>query len=108
MRFTRRWNQLLPLLGTALILGACDAGPTEPGDEDPWTDPVFDFSTGAIAFETERDGNREIYLMTADGSDGINISNHPATDGDISWSPDGARLAFASDRDGNTEIYVIE
>ncbi|MDX1450277.1 MAG: hypothetical protein R3246_14600, partial [Acidimicrobiia bacterium] len=86
-------------------LAACE-GPLDP-ETNAWSDYEFDFSQDIIAFESQRDGNREIYLMAADGSDGINLTNHPAADGDAAWSPDGSKIAFASNRDGNTEIYVM-
>ena len=93
-----------------LVLGAaaCDsASPTGP-DDGAWGDPDFDFGRGAIAFESDRDGNREIYLMTADCTDVTRITNEHAVDRFPAWAPDGTRIAFASDRDGNNEIYVMD
>ncbi|MEP6569530.1 MAG: hypothetical protein ABJC10_07135 [Acidobacteriota bacterium] len=54
----------------------------------------------------------EIYVMNADGSNLMRLTNNTAEDFDPSWSPDGAKIAFASDRDGsppyrNSEIYVM-
>src|SRR5206468_11602724 len=60
-----------------------------------------------IAFTTNRDGNDEIYLMNADGTGLVNLTNTAAFDGYPTWSPDGSKLAFRSDRDGNAEIYVM-
>ncbi len=60
-----------------------------------------------ITFQSDRDGNNEIYIMNADGSGQANITNHPAMDLGPSWSPDGASIAFYSDRDGRFEIYVM-
>jgi len=40
-----------------------------------------------IAFESYRDGNFEIYVMNADGSKQIRLTNNPAYDGFPSWSP---------------------
>ena len=62
---------------------------------------------GKIAFVSHRDGNPEIYVMNADGTNQTRLTNHPAEDTLPSWSPDGARLAFVSLRDGNREIYVM-
>ena len=60
-----------------------------------------------VAFRSDRDGNQEIYVMTADGNDLVNLTNDAAEDGTPSWSSDGIKIAFRSDRDGNDEIYVM-
>lgn len=62
---------------------------------------------GRIAFVSDRDGSREIYVMNPDGSGQTRLTTDPAADTSPSWSPDGARIAFTSDRDGNNEIYVV-
>src|SRR4051812_804225 len=54
-----------------------------------------------IAFTSDRDVNRKIYVMNAqDGSNQTNPTMNPATDEFPSWSPDGTKLALTSDRDG--------
>jgi TolB protein len=58
-------------------------------------------------FASERDGNREIYVMNIDGSEQIRLTDNPAVDSDLVWAPDGSRIAFWSRRDGNFEIYVM-
>jgi len=60
-----------------------------------------------IAFQSNRDGNYEIYVMDADGSNQTNLTNNPADDMFPVWSPDGTKIAFMSNRDGNWEIYVM-
>ena len=63
--------------------------------------------TGKIAFETSRTGNYEIFVMNADGSNPVNLSNSPGYDFEPDWSPDGTKIAFVSRRDGNLEIYTM-
>lgn len=60
-----------------------------------------------IAFETDRDGNDEIYAMDPDGSAVTNLTQHAASDGNAHWSPDGTRIVFDSDRAGTRDIYVM-
>lgn len=62
-----------------------------------------------VAFETDRDGNFEIYLVDADGANLRRLTNHPpgSRSYTLSWSPDGKQIVYASNQDGNTEIYVM-
>ncbi|MBZ0296649.1 MAG: hypothetical protein K8L99_29075 [Anaerolineae bacterium] len=61
------------------------------------------------AFVTDRDeGNVEIYVMNADGSNQTRITNNPGRDTTPAWSPDGSKIVFASERDGGElEIYTV-
>jgi Tol biopolymer transport system component len=68
--------------------------------------PVVIFSQ-KIAFQSNREGNWEIYVINADGSNPLNITNNKADDDSPTWSPDGQKIAFHSNRDGNWEIYVM-
>ena len=61
-----------------------------------------------IAFVSDRDGNREIYVMNADGTGPTRLTVDPAGDVDPDWSPDGSKIAFVSGRDDTYgEIYVM-
>jgi erythromycin esterase-like protein/dipeptidyl aminopeptidase/acylaminoacyl peptidase len=71
------------------------------------TSPAWSPDGGQIAFQTNRDGNNEIYIMAANGSAVRNLTRHPASDASPAWSPDGTTIAFVSDRDGNEEIYLV-
>lgn len=55
-----------------------------------------------------KETNSEIYIMNTDGSDPINLTNHPSNDRNPSWSPNGEKLLFSSDRSGNYELYVLD
>ena len=60
-----------------------------------------------IAFHSNRDGNWEIYVMNSDGTNQTRLTDNPAEDSNVAWSPDGSKLAFLSNRDGNYEIYTM-
>lgn len=61
-----------------------------------------------ITFQTDRDGNEEIYTVNAnDGSSPQNISNNPTFDVEPARSNDGARVLFASARDDNFDIFIM-
>jgi Tol biopolymer transport system component len=85
--------------------------PTEipqPTDMSTLLPPLTGSGGGVIAFVSKRDGNFEIYVMNADGSDQRRLTHNDADDWAPAWSPDGTQLAFSSERDGNFEIYVMD
>ncbi len=61
-----------------------------------------------LAFVGNESGNDEIYVVRTDGTDLINLTDHPAQDNEFEWSPDGTKIVFVSDRDGDKEIYVMD
>jgi hypothetical protein len=67
---------VVPLI---LSLSACCGAPVR--EEEEVTPP------SRIAFWSNRDGNREIYVMDADGSNQQRLTYDPAVEGDASWSP---------------------
>ena len=60
-----------------------------------------------MAFTSNRDGNPELYIMSADGGDVRRLTNHPGIDTSPTWSPQGHQIAFTSDRTGSPQIYVV-
>lgn len=62
---------------------------------------------GKIAFMSKRDGNWEVYLVNADGSDLKRLTDNPANDGLPTWSPDGGTIAFVSDRQGGWAVWAM-
>ncbi len=68
---------------------------------------AFAGASGKIVFETNRDGNAEIYTMNADRTNRVDLTRYPADDTDPRWSSDGSRIVFASNRTGNYQIYTM-
>jgi TolB protein len=56
------------------------------GHHTPTDTPSFSGS-GRIAFTSDRDGNKEIYVMNADGSGQTNLTINPASDIGPAWAP---------------------
>jgi len=69
--------------------------------------PLSGGGGGLIAFVSDRDGNFEIYVMNADGSDPRRLTDHPFSDTSPAWSPDGTQIAFVSSRARNRDIYIM-
>ncbi len=66
-----------------------------------------------IVFESNRDGNDEIYMMwvrafySTPALNLTRLTTNSAADVDPSWSLDGQLIAFSTNRDGNFEIYAM-
>jgi Tol biopolymer transport system component/tRNA A-37 threonylcarbamoyl transferase component Bud32 len=60
-----------------------------------------------IAFDSNRSGNQDIWIMRKDGSELRQLTTNAAHDWIGSWSPDGIQIAFQSLRSGNRDLYVM-
>ena len=60
-----------------------------------------------VVFTSERDGNRNIYIMNTDGTGQTQLTKHTSHDYEPIFSPDGLSIVFTSERDGNKEIYIM-
>jgi len=61
-----------------------------------------------IAFDSNRDGDIEIFTMKPNGSMLTKLTKNTAKDENANFSPNGKKIAFDSDRDGsNEEIYTM-
>ena len=57
--------------------------------------------------ETSDLSTREIWVMNADGSGAVQLTDNAAFDDLARWSPDGTMLAFHSDLSSQGDIYVM-
>ena len=96
----KRTSSVLPAivaLAAVLTLAAVPAHASFPGE-----------FRGFVAFQSNRDGNFEIYKVTTDGfQTETRLTNNAASDLTPAWSADGSKIAFVSTRDGNLEIYTM-
>lgn len=85
--------------------GAAKRLTNTPGvDEDPAWSP----DGGSIAFTSNRDGRRGVFVMDENGGGVTRLTDSASDNYRPDWSPDGSRIAFVSERDGNAEIYVMD
>lgn len=49
----------------------------------------------------------ELFLMSARGGKATRLTDTPAVEHGISWSPDGKSLLFAADRNGQEDLYSL-
>ena len=61
-----------------------------------------------IAFQSQRDGNPEIYVTNVEGTNQRRLTFNTSFDGDPAFSLTGEKIAFSSYRDGNSEIYIMD
>jgi serine/threonine protein kinase len=60
-----------------------------------------------IAFDSNRSGNTDVWIMRKDGSELRQLTTHTAHDWVGPFSPDGNQICFHSLRSGNRDLYVM-
>ena len=60
-----------------------------------------------IVFGSRRDGDSDLYVMKADGSNVVRLTDKKGYDGGPFFSPDGKRVIYRSDRKGNDLLQVF-
>lgn len=61
-----------------------------------------------IVYCSTVDGDRDIYVMDADGSNRQKLTDDEHQDYFPSWSPDGTRIAYVSQIDDERDIWVLD
>ncbi|MGA2810722.1 MAG: protease, partial [Candidatus Acidiferrum sp.] len=72
--------------------------------------PVYSPDGRWIAFAGEYDGNRDVYVIPAEGGAPRRLTWHPRQDVPVAWTPDGTRILFVSDREAYadfTRLYTV-
>lgn len=88
-----------------------DSGESRILENSPANDlyPMWSPEGRYVAFVSERDGSKEIYVVSSEGTGTINLTQDPADDSNPVWSPSGNQIAFLSDREelGIFKLYVM-
>jgi serine/threonine protein kinase len=82
---------------------ASTTGNNETATQEPTEPPVVAALDNQIVFVSNREGNRDIYVMDADGSNQAPLIARDDDSTTPAVSPDGTQIAFVSDDD----IYVV-
>jgi len=96
-----------------ISLLVCSGGPKDPAPASPSqaeTDlgtvrPEAAFS-GRILFQSDLDGDNDIYVLTAEGL--TKLTDNAWDDRFARWSPDGKRIAFSANPGGNFDLFVMD
>lgn len=60
-----------------------------------------------LLFVSERDGNKEIYVMEASGNKQTRLTYNEIPDYQPVWSPNGGKIVFVSELDGDPDIFMM-
>ncbi len=109
MAMKHRWTVCLSLL--SLTLAVCS--PEKDKSNAPLPPPKSDLSLlragfpirGSIVFQSDMDGDNEIYVLTA--SEVRKLTDNSWSDEYPRWSPDGTRIAFTANPEGHFHIYSM-
>lgn len=71
--------------------------------------PRYSPDGSKIVFQSNRDGQPEIYVMNSNGTAQTRLTNNSAWDTAPAWSPDGTKILFTSLRDGpmSPALYLM-
>ncbi len=71
--------------------------------------PRWSVDRQRLAFLSDRDGNVEMYVANADGSNVMRATNSVVSESAPTWSPDGHSIAYvAPDAEGNPHIFLLD
>jgi Tol biopolymer transport system component len=74
----------------------------------PDLDPSWSPDGGRIAFWKQNfDQTGSVWVIDADGTDPVQLTNDAHTNQQPAWSPDGSTIAFVSNRNGSNELYLM-
>jgi TolB protein len=70
--------------------------------------PAWSPDGSQIAFSSDHDGDLEIFVMNADGTNLRQLTSNSILDSKPSWSPDGTKIVFDSGGGYNRDIYIMD
>ncbi|MDM8518866.1 hypothetical protein QUF64_02370 [Anaerolineales bacterium HSG6] len=71
------------------------------------THPDWSPISDQIAYQNPVDGNWDIYVINADGTEPRRLTDDSHTEGLPTWAPDGSWIAYLSDAGGSWSIWIM-
>jgi Tol biopolymer transport system component len=78
---------------------------TDPGND---TDPSWAPDGSTLVFQSDRDGNWDIFTIRPKGTNEVQRTNSPADEMYPTWSPSGSAIAYVSNRSGDWDLYMLD
>lgn len=69
---------------------------------------VLEQSYGQLVFSSKRHGNYDIFVISADGTNEMQLTHNVSDDMSPKWSPDKTKVIFVSDRNGKYGLYLLD
>src|SRR5882762_546809 len=109
MRF-RFTSYLKPTVALAALLAGCSDPnrPLSPKSNGPqFSQTAANGAGGKITFQSNRNGNVDVFVMNPDGGDVTQVTSHPIDEYLPLFSPDGSRIMFGRCGFGRCDIVVV-
>lgn len=95
----------IAILTSSYSMGQSERNLTNNSGQDRYAS--YSPSGDKILFESNRDGNWNIYLMDPDGSNQQKLTSDPSDNRRPSWHPSGSKILFESTRSGQNYLYEL-
>ena len=95
-----------PKQGVIAVINSNGTDYRELTDQMDWQ-PDWSPDGQKIVFMSERNDNRQIYVMDEKGHNQIRLTDNIHHDRHPAWSPDGTKIAFISNRSGQWNIWKM-
>ena len=71
------------------------------------TRPAWSPDNKRIAFTSNREGNYDIYVIDADGTNERQVTTNTEKDDFAIWHPNGRQIFVVSERNGKNDLFLV-
>jgi Tol biopolymer transport system component len=99
-----KWTYFLPAALSAALLATMQAQHPVINGESPVVSP----DGSHIVFLSNRGGEDDVFVMSANGSNETQLTHSPEAKGNVQWSSDGKLIIFSRFADGLSRLYALD